>query len=126
MKNIQVIDGARNCAYDIFSASDSDFAAIFPRGRDIEFIDDFCSRVGARRAAPIVRRLWAAPIDKKKVQGIHGTLFYELDYKKRFYPTKREADLTAARGRAASAKAAAVSSPPLPRNRKRRAPPSAR
>ena len=99
MKNIQVIDSAMNCAYDIFSASDSDFTAIFPRGRDIEFIEDFYARVNARRAAQILKRLWKAPVDKKKVHGIHGTLFYQLAYKKQFYPTKRESDITEARGR---------------------------
>lgn len=50
MKNVQVIDGAMNCAYDIFSANDSDFAVIFPRGKNIEFIEDFYARVGARKA----------------------------------------------------------------------------
>lgn len=39
-----------NCAYDIFSANDSDFAVIFPRGKNIEFIEDFYARVGARKA----------------------------------------------------------------------------
>lgn len=100
MKNVQVIDGAQNCAYDIFDASDDDFAAIFPRGRDIEFIEDFRKRVGSARAKAITGRLYAAgPIDKKKVLGIHGTLFYQLTFKKKFYPTKRESDLTEAGGR---------------------------
>jgi hypothetical protein len=100
MKNVQVIDGAENSAYDIFDASDDDFAAIFPRGRDIEFIEDFCKRVGSARATAILRRLYAAgPIDKKEVHGIHGTLFYELAFKKKYYPTKRESDLTESGGR---------------------------
>jgi len=33
MKNIQVIDGAVNCAYDIFAATDEEFAPSSPLGR---------------------------------------------------------------------------------------------
>ncbi|WP_457328722.1 hypothetical protein [Rhizobacter sp. P5_C2] len=40
MKNIQVIDGAENCVYDIFQASDEEFSLIFSDGRDIAFIDE--------------------------------------------------------------------------------------
>ena len=94
MKNVQVIDGAMNCAYDIFSASATDFATIFPgAGQDIEFIDDFWRRVGAKKGKETIRRLFAKRADKKTIRGIHGTLFYQLDFKKQFYPSKREADL---------------------------------
>jgi hypothetical protein len=34
-------------------------------------------------------------LEKRSVNGIHGTLFYELKDKKRFYPTKHETDLDA-------------------------------
>ena len=44
MKNIQVIDGAVNCVYDIFSATDEEFALIFPNGQDIAFIDEVYGR----------------------------------------------------------------------------------
>lgn len=94
-KNVQVIDGAMNCAYDVFPASEADFAVLFPNGQDIEFIEDFGKRVGVKRARDIVRRLYAKRANKKAVHGIHGTLFYQLEFKKQFYPTKREADLDA-------------------------------
>lgn len=29
---------------------------------------------------------------QKTIQGIHGTLFYELGYKKKYYPHNRESD----------------------------------
>jgi len=32
VKNIQIIDGAQNCVYDIFSATDEEFALVFPEG----------------------------------------------------------------------------------------------
>lgn len=94
MKNIQIIDSAENCAYDIFAASDEDFAAIFPEpGQDVEFIGDVFERLGESEAAALFQRLWPHPVEKPKARGIHGTLFYGLDQKKEFYPTKRERDL---------------------------------
>jgi hypothetical protein len=100
LKNIQVIDGATNCAYSIFAVSDRAFKAIFPgNGQDIEFIEDFIRRAGQRKAGEILKPIWQHRIEKKNVTGIHGTLFYELKTKKRFYPTKHETDLDAIRAR---------------------------
>jgi hypothetical protein len=93
-RNVQVIDGARNCAYDIFLMSERDFKQMFPaEGQDIEFIDDFVARTTEEEAARITEAMWASRVDKKRVQGIHGTLFYGLDFKKAYYPTKREAEM---------------------------------
>jgi hypothetical protein len=45
MKTVLVIDGAENCAYDCFEASDALFARIFPaEGQDVEFIEDYMAR----------------------------------------------------------------------------------
>jgi hypothetical protein len=94
MKNIQVIDGADNCTYDIFSVDDDDFRSIFPDDeQDIEFIEDYVERVGDREAARILSGVWTRPVSKKLVCGIHGTLFFELSIKKPFYPTKRESEM---------------------------------
>lgn len=93
MKNVQVIDGADNCTYDIFGISDEGYALLFPNGQDIEFISDFIDRVGKETAAAVVGPIWKRRRDKKKVRGIHGTLFYELDFKKEFYPTKKEDEM---------------------------------
>jgi len=94
MKNIQVIDGARNCRYPIYSATDDEFAIIFPgEGQDIEFIEDAICRVEKVKLEGIMRRIWSREIEKPQVLGIHGTLFYELDFKKVFYPTKKEAEM---------------------------------
>ena len=90
MKNIQVIDGAENCAYDTFAATDKEFALIFPAGQDIEFIDDFVRRVGKKRAGKVLAALWRRRQNKKEIQGLHGTLFYELAFKKKYYPTKKD------------------------------------
>jgi hypothetical protein len=45
-------------------------------------------------------KIWQRRLDKKLVNGIHGTLFYQLKHKKQFYPNFREEDLTINRGRA--------------------------
>ncbi len=94
MKNIQVIDGADNCTYDIFAVSDKDFKLIFPGDRDIEFVKDFVKRVGGEKSHKILSKAWKNWVNKKEVNGIHGTLFFELDKtKKKFYPNRKETDI---------------------------------
>ena len=94
MKNIQVIDGAANCSYSIYKADNELFKMIFPEdGQDIEFIDDFVKRCGEERAGELLRPLWGNCVVKQFSDGIHGTLFFELNFKRRFYPNKRESDL---------------------------------
>lgn len=95
MPNIQTVDGADNCAYDVFTASVDSFREIFPgKGQDIEFIDDFVARVGEQHATSVLNELWKNPADKKIVEGIHGTLFFGLEKKKVFYPTKKESEMS--------------------------------
>lgn len=92
-KNIQVIDGATNCAYSIYPMNSADFAKVFPGpGQDVEFIDDLVDRLGEAEADRILSGMWGHRVEKPDVRGIHGTLFYELEFKKRFYPNKRETD----------------------------------
>lgn len=94
MKNIQIIDGARNCTFSIYAATEAEFFLVFPApGQDVEFADDFFERIGDASAKPICDALWTRPVDKKQVQGIHGTLFYGLPERKPMYPTKREAEM---------------------------------
>ena len=92
MKNIQVIDGALNATYDVFQATDEEFDIIFQSGTDVEFIDDVIHRVGEEVASRTLEAIWRRRANKKTIQGIHGTLFYELDFKKKYYPNKRESD----------------------------------
>jgi hypothetical protein len=88
MKNIQVIDGAVNCVYDIFSATDEEFALIFPRGTDIAFIDEIYSNGDPVLLDSAFQNIWTRRMKKSQAQGIHGTIFYELDWKKAYYPTR--------------------------------------
>ncbi len=94
MKNIQVIDGANNCSYDIFAMTDDEFKILFPdHGQDIEFIEDAIDRVGDDELAAIMRNVWKRRIKKPDVNGIDGTIFYELFWKKGYYPNKRDDDI---------------------------------
>lgn len=95
MKNILLIDGADNCAYDIFQVTQSEFKVLFPEdGQDIAFIEDL---VKAKNAGDVdltfMTEIWKRPIHKSKVNGIHGTLFYQLEFKKEYYPSRKDSDL---------------------------------
>jgi hypothetical protein len=90
MKNIQVIDGALNAVYDIFAATDEEFALIFPDGQDVAFIDEVQARGNKSKLDEALARIWTRRIPKREAMGIHGTLFYELDHKKQYYPTRRD------------------------------------
>jgi hypothetical protein len=87
MKNIQVIDGALNCVYDIFQASDDDFDRLFGNERDIAFAEGF---EGRDELLPVFERIWRGRIPKAQAQGIHGTYFVGLEHKKACYPTRRD------------------------------------
>lgn len=94
MKNVQIIDGAENCTYSIFAFTEKEFKLVFPNaGQDIEFIEDVVERVGDQQVGDMLAPVWERRIDKKKVRGIHGTLFYGLAYKKKYYPTKRDCEM---------------------------------
>jgi len=90
MKNIQVIDGAENCVYDIFAATNKEFALIFPSGQDIAFIDEVFARENRASLKNALSKLWTRRLKKSEVCGIHGLLFYQLEYKKVYYPTRRD------------------------------------
>jgi hypothetical protein len=87
MKNIQVVDGALNCVYDIFQASDDDFAQISGNESDIAFGEDF---QGRDDLLPVFERVWRGRVPKVQAQGIHGMYFVGLELKKAYYPTRRD------------------------------------
>jgi len=90
MNNIQVFDGADNSVYDIFAATDEEFALIFPHGENVAFIDEVLARGPALELEAAFTRIWARRLRKRDVKGIHGLLFYELEHKKQYYPTRRD------------------------------------
>ncbi len=90
MKNIQVIDGADNCVYDIFAATVEEFALIFPPDQDIAFIEEVLARGPEAELGEAFTRIWQRRIPKREAMGIHGVLFYELDHKMQYYPTRKD------------------------------------
>lgn len=94
MKNIQVIDGAENCSFSICLVDDKDFTAIFPaRGQDIEFAEDLAKRLGSKRAGELISRSTTRRIRKKGAVGIHGTLFFQMANRRKYFPNKRDDDI---------------------------------
>ncbi|VVD34575.1 hypothetical protein [Paraburkholderia dioscoreae] len=94
MKNIQIIDGAQNCVYDIFSATDEEFALLFPGGTDIAFIDEVYAGGDQRLLDVAFKSIWQRRVKKAEACGIHGIIFYELEEKKAYYPTRRDEEAT--------------------------------
>lgn len=93
MKNIQVIDGAANATFSVFQATDEEFAAIFPDGRDIELAEDLFERIGEDAAGSVLTPIWGRPILKRDALGVHGTLFYNNEHRRHYIPSsKREVD----------------------------------
>jgi hypothetical protein len=90
MKNIQVIDAANNSVYDVFAASEEEFALIFPAGQDVAFIDEVLARGPDKELDEVFARIWKRRIPKRDAMGIHGLLFYELEHKKQYYPSRRD------------------------------------
>jgi hypothetical protein len=90
MKNIQVIDAAANCVYDIFAATDEEFSLLFPLGQDVAFINEVCARVEPSALARTLAMIWTRRLRKCDAMGIHGLLFYGLDQKAQYYPTRRD------------------------------------
>jgi hypothetical protein len=90
MKNIQIIEGAINCVYDIFAVTNEEFALIYPDGTNIAFIDEVMSRNDDAVIDEAFQRIWFRPVKKSEAMGIHGLLFYELEEKKQHYPTRRD------------------------------------
>ena len=94
MKNILVVDGAENCAFSVCRIDHADFAIVFPNpGQDVEFIEDLVGRIGDARTAGVVQRSTTRRIHKRDAIGVHGTLFFGLPDRRKYFPNKREDDV---------------------------------
>lgn len=90
MKNIQIFDGADNAVYDIFAATDEEFALIFPNGTDVAFIDEVYQQQPTQLLDAAFTEIWRRRVPKQQAMGIHGMLFYQCEHKKVYYPTRRD------------------------------------
>jgi hypothetical protein len=90
MKNIQIIDGARNSTFEIYEVPDSLYAKIFREGTDVAFLNDVEQVLEERDWM----RVYKKKIDKKQVCGIHGTLHLTgSNCSKDYFPTRKEAEV---------------------------------
>ena len=92
MRNIQVIDSAENCVFDVFAATEAEFGLIFPPGEDVAFIDEVFVRNQESEEAlhGALKSIGSRRVPKASVTGIHGVLFYGLPERKKYYPTRRD------------------------------------
>ena len=82
------MDGADNSVFDVFAATDEEFALIFPQGQDVAFISEVMARGPGKQLDEAFARIWQRRIPKRDAMGIHGLLFYELDHKMQSYPSR--------------------------------------
>lgn len=92
MRNIQVLDGAENSMYDIFSATEEEFALIFPPDQDVAFIDEVLARGPESELTAAFTQIWKRRVPKSEAVGIQGLLFYEMEHKKVFYPSRKDGE----------------------------------
>jgi hypothetical protein len=94
MKNVQIIDGAENCTFSIFQFSDEQFALIFSgHGQDMAFADEVELQLSDTELEFAFHEAWDRPVAKSEAVGIHGTIFYQFEHKKHFFPaSRRECD----------------------------------
>lgn len=74
----------------IFAATDEEFSLIFRSDEDIAFIDEVYQRRPAKYLDAVFAEIPKRRIPKANSKGIHGTLYYGLERKKSYYPTRRD------------------------------------
>jgi hypothetical protein len=66
LKNIQVIDGAENCVYDIFAAPAEVFDLVFTPGTDVAFTEELKHRRDAQRVFEALGTIWETDCPRAK------------------------------------------------------------
>lgn len=90
MKNIQVIGAAPNTTYDIFAATEAEFKLVFSERTDIAFIDEIYANGDRVTIDKALNNIWRRRLRKSDAKGINGIIFYQLEFKKINYPTRRD------------------------------------
>ncbi|SHL04188.1 hypothetical protein [Desulforamulus aeronauticus] len=93
MKNIQIIDGARNSVFEIYAIDDETFGKIFGNEMDVVFLSDLTEYLDYDK--PEIQAFWlkvySKKMDKRNVNGIHGTLHLDSSYcEKSYFPERKE------------------------------------
>lgn len=95
-KNIMVIDSAENSTHDVFAIDQSLFDIVFPGEADVAFLDDVEMRLKSNGIdeESFFNKLYSNPVDKKKIDGLHGILHSTGSYcQKEYFPSRRESDV---------------------------------
>jgi len=88
-----IVDGADNCTFSVFQATNEEFKSIFPEpGQEIQFQEDLGKiRKYRNERKKSFAALWDRPIRRRDAVGIHGILFYEnLRYKKHYLSLRED------------------------------------
>lgn len=72
MRNIEIIDGALNGRFEIYSITDQTFSKLFPLGQGEIYLEDLSENLQEDEA--FWNRVYAQEIDRQTVQGVHGIL----------------------------------------------------
>jgi hypothetical protein len=99
VKNVLIVDPGPNCEYAVYAMTEDEFLKVFPAvGQNIEFIEDVESRLGEAGLISLFKDVWERRVHKSEADGIHGTLFFQMEYKRPFYPTKNDEQMKAVIG----------------------------
>ena len=93
MKNIQLIDRADNATFSLFQATQMEFDALLPDGREMALIEDVVARLGEEATADLLARIRERPVLKRHALGLDGTIFFGwADRSHHIPPSGRELD----------------------------------
>jgi hypothetical protein len=94
MKNIQFVTDSPAMEMPIFAVTDEEFALLFPaEGQDVEFNADVVRRLGPDRARTVFTAIAAREVPYPEVDGIHGTVFWDRERSRRYFPTRKAAEV---------------------------------
>lgn len=72
MKNIEIVDGALNSRFEIYTVEDQIFERLFPNGEGEIYLEDLDERLQCDAA--FWDLVYAHEADRRTVQGIHGIM----------------------------------------------------
>ena len=72
MKNIEIVDGALNSRFEIYTAEDAVFHRLFPDGTEEIYLEDLSEAL--QNDVAFWDRVYEQEVDRQTVQGIHGIL----------------------------------------------------
>jgi hypothetical protein len=94
MKNIQIIDGAKNSIFEVYGITEELFDIMFPSNTDIAFLDDLEQIFAKVGDDQIMQMLYGRPVNKKELSGIHGTLHLTgSNCDASYYPSRKETEV---------------------------------